>query len=204
MKASGKVQKGKNGGWMEKYELVGLLEQMPVVAAIKGNNGLERCLESESKVIFILYGDVISIADIVARVKQAGKVAMVHIDLIDGLSAHEVSIDFIVKSTDADGIISTKPTMVRYAKSKGLLTIQRFFMLDSIALLNIQKQIAQDSADMIEILPGVMPKIIRKIVTSVHKPIIAGGLISDKEDVVNALGAGAIAVSSTNPAVWFL
>jgi glycerol uptake operon antiterminator len=33
-------------------------------------------------------------------------------------------------------------------------------------------------------------------------PVIAGGLISDKEDIISALGAGAIAVSSTNPAVW--
>ncbi len=33
-------------------------------------------------------------------------------------------------------------------------------------------------------------------------PIIAGGLISDKESVVAALSAGAIAVSSTNHGVW--
>ncbi|MEG2499451.1 MAG: glycerol-3-phosphate responsive antiterminator, partial [Oscillospiraceae bacterium] len=32
--------------------------------------------------------------------------------------------------------------------------------------------------------------------------IIAGGLITDKEDVMNALSAGAVAVSSTNSAVW--
>ena len=34
------------------------------------------------------------------------------------------------------------------------------------------------------------------------KPVIAGGLITDKEDVTGALGAGAVAVSTTNPAVW--
>ena len=28
------------------------------------------------------------------------------------------------------------------------------------------------------------------------------GLITDKEDVTGALGAGAVAVSTTNPAVW--
>lgn len=33
-------------------------------------------------------------------------------------------------------------------------------------------------------------------------PIIAGGLISDKESVMAALSAGAIAVSSTNHGVW--
>ena len=48
----------------------------------------------------------------------------------------------------------------------------------------------------------MISKIIRKICISTGKPVIAGGLISDKEDVTGALGAGAIAVSSTNPAVW--
>ena len=47
-----------------------------------------------------------------------------------------------------------------------------------------------------------MPKIIRRVVQAVGKPVIAGGLISDKEDVTGALGAGAVAVSTTNPSVW--
>ena len=51
-------------------------------------------------------------------------------------------------------------------------------------------------------LPGLMPKMIRRLVQDTGKPVIAGGLISDKEDVTNALSAGAVAVSTTNPAVW--
>ncbi|WP_352427367.1 glycerol-3-phosphate responsive antiterminator, partial [Enterocloster asparagiformis] len=35
-------------------------------------------------------------------------------------------------------------------------------------------------------------------------PIIAGGLIADKEDVMNALEAGALAISSTNQKVWLM
>ena len=80
--------------------------------------------------------------------------------------------------------------------------MQRFFLLDSMALANIEKQIPFEYADAIEILPGVMPKIISKISEFTHKPIIASGLISDKEDVLCALGAGAMSVSSSNPNVW--
>jgi glycerol-3-phosphate responsive antiterminator len=29
-------------------------------------------------------------------------------------------------------------------------------------------------------------------------------MITDKEDIINALQAGAVAISSTNPAVWTL
>ena len=56
--------------------------------------------------------------------------------------------------------------------------------------------------DFIEVLPGLMPKVIRKICRTSRIPIIAGGLITDKEDVVAALSAGAIAVSTTNQDVW--
>ena len=56
--------------------------------------------------------------------------------------------------------------------------------------------------DFIEVLPGVMPKVIGKVCKMSKTPIIAGGLISDKESVMAALSAGAIAVSSTNHEVW--
>ena len=67
---------------------------------------------------------------------------------------------------------------------------------------NITKQIANAKPDMLEILPGLMPKIIKRVTNTSKVPVIAGGLISDKEDVLNALSAGAISVSSTNPAMW--
>ena len=54
----------------------------------------------------------------------------------------------------------------------------------------------------IEILPGLMPKVIRRVARLVKLPVIAGGLISEKEDVMAALSAGAISVSSTNQSVW--
>lgn len=83
-----------------------------------------------------------------------------------------------------------------------MYTIMRFFILDSMAYENIEKQLAMVRPDFIEILPGVMPKIIRKICKMVKIQVIVGGLITDKEDIVAALDAGAISVSSTNPKVW--
>ncbi len=145
-----------------------------------------------------------NIADVIAKIKNSGKLAIVHVDLIDGLASKDVAIDFIVKNTSADGIISTRPNMIHRAKVCGLLTVQRFFLLDSIALNNIGKQPSLKDADAVEILPGLMPKIIRKLVENIEKPIIAGGLISEKEDILNALGSGAIAISSTDHNTWFM
>lgn len=183
-------------------QLSDLFEQVPIVAAVKSEAELIQSLECDSNVIFILYGDICNIAQIVEQVKNSGKLAIVHVDLIEGLAPREIGVDYIKKQTGADGIISTKAPLCRHAKALGLIAIRRFFLLDSMSLENIAK--AQDGADAYEVLPGVLPKIIKQLVTDCGKPIIAGGLIRDKEDVVSALGAGALAVSSTNPQVWFL
>lgn len=185
-------------------EFIELLKQNPVIAAVKDMEGLGKSLESDCQIIFVLFGDLVTISDTVSTIKNAGKLAMVHVDLIDGLASRDVAVDYIAKYTCADGILSTRPNIVHQAKNCGLIAVQRFFLLDSIAVNNISKQPSLKYADAIEILPGLMPKIIRRLVKSIGKPVIAGGLIDDKEDIVNALNAGAIAISSTNHDTWFM
>jgi len=180
------------------------IEECPIIAAVKDMDGLDRCLESESKIIFVLFGDICNIAGIVKTIKESGRIVIVHVDLINGLSTKEISVDFIKNNTAADGIISTKPALIKRAKELGLFTVFRFFVIDSLALENITKQSKAAKPDYIEILPGVMPKIIKKIHTLTSVPVIAGGLILDKEDVMTALSAGAVSISTTNQNVWFM
>ncbi len=177
-------------------------EDCPVIAAIKDDEGLFECTQSDCRVVFVLYGTLCNIGDIVGKIKDVGKTAIVHIDLVAGLSAKEVSVDFIKRDTKADGIISTRPSLLRRAQELSLITIQRVFLIDSIAFENITKQLELYRPDFIEILPGVMPKVIRRLCSCVNTPIVAGGLVADKEDVMAALGAGAVAISTTNKAIW--
>lgn len=180
-----------------------LLEENPVIAAVKDEKGLLAACECEDvQIVFILFGDVCTIELIVQKVKAAGKTAMVHVDLIDGLSGREVAVRYVTERTEADGVISTKPAVIVEARKHGLATILRVFVLDSMAYENIQKEIRLCRPDAVEILPGLMPKVIRKITSQHRTPIIAGGLISDREDVMAALQAGAVSVSSTNRGVW--
>ncbi len=185
---------------MENLETI--LAENPVIAAVKDDPGLEKALLTDCCVIFLLYGTVCTVAGLVEQIKASGKLAMVNIDLIDGLSSKDVAVSFLRENTRADGVISTKPALVKAAKEQGLLAIQRFFLIDSLALANFRKYAEMNVADMIEILPATMPKVIRKITASCRLPIIAGGLISDKEDIMLALQNGAAAVSSTNQDVW--
>lgn len=185
-----------------KNDLISVFESCPVVAAVKNPEQLERCIRSQSEVMFFLCGEVGTIEDMVRRAKQADKLVIVHVDLISGLSNKESAVDFIKKYTEADGIISTRPQTIRHANSLGLFTVLRLFMLDSLALDNVEKQIGNCDPDMVEILPGLMPRIIEDICDMVSVPLIAGGLIAEKGDVVAALRAGATCVSTTKESLW--
>ena len=174
------------------------LEDSPIIAAVKDDGGLSRCLTSDSRIIFIFIGDIVE------TVKSAGKLAIVHLDLINGLSSKEVAVDFLQKYTNADGIITTKPTLIKRAKELGLFTILRLFLIDSMAYENIDRQVKSSRPDLIEILPALMPKVIAKVCQSTSTPVIAGGLVSEKEDILALLDAGATSISSTNEKIWFL
>lgn len=187
-----------------KKEFKEALEDSPIIAAIKDEDGLQKCLTSDSRVVFILYGDIVSIADIVETVKSSGKIALVHLDLISGLSSKEIAVDFLKKYTKADGIITTKPVLIKRAKELGLYTILRLFLIDSMAYENIERQVKSAKPDLIEILPALMPKIVAKVCRVSSIPVIAGGLVSDKEDIMALLQAGVTSISSTNQDIWFL
>ncbi|SET99490.1 Glycerol-3-phosphate responsive antiterminator (mRNA-binding) [[Clostridium] aminophilum] len=184
--------------------MIDLLETSPVIAAVKNESGLENCLKTECRVVFLLFGTICDVADLVDRVKAAGKIAIVHVDLIQGLSSKEVAVDFIHRNTRADGIISTKSPIVKHAKELGMICIQRTFVVDSMALSTLKKQIESFHPDAIEIMPGVMPRVIQKIRQETELPLIAGGLLSDKKDIMAAFEAGADAVSTTREELWYV
>ena len=53
-----------------------------------------------------------------------------------------------------------------------------------------------------DILPGLMPDIIRTIHEKTGLCVLTGGLITQKQQIMQALRAGALAISTTDPAVW--
>ncbi|MGI6019490.1 MAG: glycerol-3-phosphate responsive antiterminator [Marvinbryantia sp.] len=191
---------------MKREELLEQFEDCPVIAAIKDEEGLQKCLESDIQIVFVLFGDICSISDIVKRLKDGGKTVIIHMDLIGGLSSREVAVTYVHRVTEADGIISTKPALIKQAKELDFFAVMRFFMLDSMAYENIKKQIEHINPDMIEIIPGAMPKVISKLCSFIEGkvPVIAGGMITDKEDTMAALNAGATAISTTKQDVWFI
>ena len=183
-------------------DLTEQLLENPIIASIKNEKGMSDVIKSDCKVVFVLFGSIISIGSIVQKLKDSGKQVFVNVDLIDGLGSREVVIDFIKLYTKADGILSSKSLLVKAAKDRGFIAIHRMFLIDSFAFYNVVKLLDQSHADFMELMPGCMPETIADIKKMVTVPIIAGGLVCRKANVIGALKAGAIAISSTNEEVW--
>ncbi len=181
-----------------------LFEISPIITAVKDEQGLEKALKTESPVVFLLFGNICNITGLVDQVKNSGKIAIVHVDLIQGLSSKEVAVDFIHQNTRADGIISTKAPLVRHAMDLGMIGGQRTFLIDSMALETTKKQLLTFQPDFMELMPGVMPKILKTVRGYTEIPLVAGGLISDKKDILAAFDAGVDAVSTTREELWGL
>ena len=173
------------------HPLAETLLDEPVIAAVKTDDALTAALASPCSTVFLLASTLLNVGELVRRIHAAGKLAVVHIDLVDGLSAREVAVNSLIALCHPDGIISTHPSL-----------IQRAFILDSLSLNNLSGQLEQGKPDFVEILPGIMPRVITEISTRTRVPVIAGGLLRDKADVMAAMRAGASAVSTSAPELW--
>lgn len=186
---------------MKVSELISCLECNPVIAAVTDEKW-QQALESPAQVIFYLSASLLTVKERVQQAHEAEKYVMVHMDLAEGIGRDRAGIRYLAQC-GVDGIISTKAQLIRLAKEQALITVQRFFALDSKGMESIEEMLRSTNPHLMEIMPGVIGKAIRRF----HKsgiPVIAGGLIETKQEVTDALGAGATAVSTGKQTLWYL
>ena len=176
----------------------------PVIAAVRDDRQLEQAIASKAGTIFLLSGSINSMAQACSKIRLAGRICFVHADLIEGLRPDQQGMHFIAGHIQPTGIITTKPACVKWARALGLSTVQRIFMLDSTAVQDGLRNIQSCQPDLVEIMPGVSEKAIRLACEHFNRPLIAGGLISNPEEVRAALAAGALAVSTSEVSLWNL
>ena len=83
------------------------------------------------------------------------------------------------------------------------MAVQRFFALDTKGMESIDDMLRTSCPHLMEIMPGVIDKAIRRF-SSGSIPVIAGGLVQTKGEVTEALGCGATAVSTGERSLWYL
>ncbi len=189
------------GDFVQITELIDSLEQNPVIAAISEDKW-DEALSSPAEVIFYLSADLMTVRERISQAHSAEKLIFVHIDLAEGVGKDRTGVRFLA-DCGVDGIISTRAQLIRMAKEQGLLTVQRFFALDSKGMDSIEEMLKNTNPHCMEIMPGVIGKAINRF-SSGRIPVIAGGLVQSKQEVTAALSCGATAVSTGEQTLWYL
>ncbi|XJZ28314.1 glycerol-3-phosphate responsive antiterminator [Bacillota bacterium Lsc_1132] len=162
----------------------------------------ERFLKSSYEIGIFLDMHIAQLKHINQLAKQNGKKMIYHVDLIHGIKNDEYATEYICQEYKPYGLISTKSSVILKAKQKGVLAVQRIFMLDSHALEKSYKLVEKTQPDYIEVLPGAMTWMIKEVKERLATPVFAGGLIRTAEEVENALNAGAEAITTSKRELW--
>ncbi len=180
------------------------VERNPIIAAVNNLDKLELALDSPCEIIFILSGNIFNLKEISNKVRLKNKGLYILIDSIDGFSKDTWGLEYIVKNIYPDGIITAKSSLVKLSKDMGVFTIQRLYIPNSDALEYAITSIKKIRPGAIEILPGIMPKIIKAFIKETKISVIASGLITDKIDLDSSIKAGASAISTSHKDVWYI
>lgn len=172
-----------------------------VIAAVRSEQEFSKAVESGVTTVFDLQPDLFALESRVRMAHEKNKKYLLHIDLATGIGKDESGLTFI-RQSGADGVISTRVNIIKKAREMGLFTVQRFFIVDSHSIETTLEAIRTAKPDMIEIMPGLLPKVVSALVQKTDVPIIAGGLIETKKEADGMLSYGATAVSCGEKTLW--
>lgn len=178
------------------------ISDSPIIAAVQSKEALEHVLTLQVPTLFLLNTDIFSAKEYVTTAKTSGRNVFLHMDLIEGLAGNTKALDYIKNRISPSGIISTKSALIKYAREMGIFCIQRFFMVDNASYENAVKTVKSTKPSMVELMPGIIPEIVRRFKRETETPVIAGGLITKKQQIIDALSAGAIGVSTGCRNLW--
>lgn len=178
-----------------------LLARQPVIMAIYGIEQLKTALYSKVEVCIIANIDLIKLQPVIELLSKAGKYVIVNIDSCNGLSQDKGGIDYVAE-TGAMGLLSTRLQTVQRAKKCGLITMQKIFVTDRSTWLRSLKAVEQSEPDYVQLMPAQMLPLLPQADRNVLPPIVASGFVCNEEHARTALLHGAIAVSSSDSALW--
>lgn len=173
-----------------------------ILPASSNMKEFEKFLKSTYEIGVFLDMHISQLKNVSQMAKAHNKKMIYHVDLIHGLKSDDYAVEYICQEYKPYGLISTKSSVILKAKQKGVIAVQRIFLIDSHALEKSYKLIEKTRPDYIEVLPGAMPWMIKEVYERLNTPIFAGGLIRSEEEVKNALDAGAAAITTSKISLW--
>jgi glycerol uptake operon antiterminator len=186
-------------GWDE------VLGDTRIIAAVRRADALKRALESPVRIVYLLFGNPMNIEPMLKSVRDCGKVPLVNVDLLQGISRDAFAVEFLA-TCGTVGIISTNHETLRAARARELITVLRTFMIDSASLESARRFLTQFQPDAIELLPAIAAPLVVERIRQDHSAlrVIAGGLVSNLKQVEELISANVDAVSLSDPSLWLI
>jgi glycerol uptake operon antiterminator len=178
------------------------INEQKIIPAARTIKQFDQVLKTNYNYIVVLEVHLGQLRSIKQEAERHGKKLIIHADLIHGLKTDNFAADYLCNEIRPAGIISTRSNMILKAKSRGIIAIQRVFLIDTIALEKSYSLLEQNAPDFIELLPGVIPDLIEEIYERTGIPIITGGLMRSEAHIDNALNAGAVAITTSSQTLW--
>ncbi|WP_440108708.1 glycerol-3-phosphate responsive antiterminator [Paenibacillus sp. QZ-Y1] len=178
------------------------MKNYPIIASITVDEQISQAIASDVKRVILMTGNITNLGTIIESLHQSGKQAYVHTEMVSGIGRDASAIQYLADVFKVDGIVTTKSNAVSAAKQAGILSIQRIFAIDTAAIETAVRMIKSYKPDEVELMPGLMPRIIQELKERISQPLIVGGLIRHEEEIKQALKAGADFVSVGHEKFW--
>ncbi|WP_010233025.1 glycerol-3-phosphate responsive antiterminator [Clostridium arbusti] len=178
------------------------MKEYPIIASVTDLSKVDSVIKSKVQRVNLVTGDICVLKDLVIKVQNSGKKAFVHMEMINGVGRDSIAIKYLHENFNIDGIISTRGNNISAAKALGLAATLRIFAIDTTAVESAIKIINKTMPDQVELMPGLMPKVIKYVKSRIRQPIIVGGLIRSEEEVKQAIHSGADYVSTAGVQLW--
>jgi glycerol uptake operon antiterminator len=177
------------------------LERSRCCAAIVSDEQLTLALESRTPIVFVLRGNGLALGPVVRRIQDAGKLAAVHLDLVDGVRADPRGVAWLARS-GADAIITSHGRLMPVIRDEGVIAILRLLLSRRTHLDTALAAVLRSGPDIIEVLPGVILPTLAGLMPALGVPLLAGGFIRTEADAEDVLKAGAAGITTSSPNLW--
>lgn len=175
-----------------------------VIPSVRELKELDRALASPSPSILLTNTHIGNLAALSTRVRDSGKKVLVHADLIGGFRPDRDGLKLLRNMYRIDGVLSQNAQVVATSQKIGLWAVQRVFMMDSRSLERGLQILGESAPDGIEILPGTLAlRYWDKFAPYARRSrLIAGGMITTRDDVVALFDRGYHAITASSPELW--
>lgn len=178
------------------------MSELPIIASITKIEQIEAAMRSKVKRVNLMIGDMMTLSTIVRDLQNSGKKVYVHLEIVGGIGRDHSAVQYLADTFRIDGIVSTRSNAIAAARQAGIHSIQRIFGIDTAAIETAIKMIGQVQPDEVELMPGLMPRVITDLKLKINCPLIVGGLIRHEDEIREAIASGADYVSVGDTRYW--